>query len=147
MNVHFSSKSDEWATPDYLYNRLHAEFNSDLDPCATHETRKCARHFSPIEDGLSRDWGSSTVFCNPPYSALRAWIQKAHSASVKGATVVMLIPARTDTKAFHKYIWDEKKHCPRPWVEVRFLQGRLKFKSAANSAPFPSMIVVFRKPL
>lgn len=146
MSVHFSRQSDEWETPKDLFNKLHAEFNFTLDPCATAETRKCARWFGVAHNGLEHDWHQETVFVNPPYSDLRAWIKKAHSASIKGATVVMLIPARTDTKAFHQYIWDQKRHCPRPWVEVRFLQGRLKFGSATNSAPFPSMIAVFRTP-
>ena len=52
-----------------------------------------------------------------------------------GATVVMLLPARTDTRWFHDYIYGK--------AEVRFIRGRLKFGGSKNSAPFPSMVVIF----
>lgn len=97
----FSSASVEWATPWELFRQLDAEFHFNLDPCSTHENAKCADHFTKTEDGFSQNWGGKRVFCNPPYGReLPKWIKKAHDEAEKGALVVMLIPARTDTRAF-----------------------------------------------
>lgn len=89
--------------------------------------------------------GGVTVFCNPPYGRkVIEWVKKAAAEAANGATVVMLIAARTDTIAFHDYIYN------KPNVEIRFLKGRLKFldenNEAGDSAPFPSMVVIFRPP-
>ena len=119
----FSSASVEWATPWELFRQLDAEFHFNLDPCSTHENAKCADHFTKAEDGLLQDWGGK-------------WIKKAHDEAQKGALVVMLIPARTDTRAFHDYIYHQG--------EIRFIRGRIKFGDAKASAPFPSMLVIFR---
>ena len=80
------------------------------------------------------------MFCNPPYGRdIGRWVQKAYEEGHKENTVVvMLIPARTDTKYFHDYIMHR--------AEVRFVKGRLKFGGAAAGAPFPSMLVIFRGP-
>ena len=138
-DVMFSSKSNEWETPQELFDLLNEEFHFTLDPASTHENAKCAKHYTQEEDGLAQDWRGETVFCNPPYGReLPLWIEKA-AKSVQGGggtTVVMLIPSRTDTRAFHEYILDK--------AEVRFLRGRLKFSGSKQSAPFPSMIVIFR---
>lgn len=133
----FSSASVEWATPWELFRQLDAEFHFNLDPCSTHENAKCADHFTKAEDGLLQDLGGKRVFCNPPYGReLPKWIRKAHDEAEKGALVVMLIPARTDTRAFHDYIYHN--------AEIRFIRGRIKFGDAKASAPFPSMLVIFR---
>ena len=136
----FSSKSDEWATPQWLFDKLNNEFHFTLDPCATAENAKCQKYYTMSDNGLTQDWGNETVFCNPPYgrSAIN-WIKKCYHHSIKrgGGTAVMLIPARTDTKAFHEYIYGK--------AEVRFIKGRLKFGNAKYNAPFPSMIVIYRQ--
>ena len=135
-NCLFSSASVEWATPQALFDKLDAEFHLDLDPCSTHENAKCAEHFTKAEDGLSQNWGGKRVFCNPPYGReLPKWIKKAHDEAEKGALVVMLIPARTDTRAFHDYIYHQ--------AEIRFLRGRIRFVGSKWNAPFPSMVVIF----
>ncbi|GEA16775.1 DNA N-6-adenine-methyltransferase of bacteriophage [Moorella sp. E308F] len=132
----FSSASDEWETPQELFDQLNEEFHFDLDPCATPQNAKCAQFFTKKENGLKQDW-FGTVFMNPPYGReIKQWVQKAYEEAEKGCTVVCLLPARTDTSWFHDY-------CLKG--EIRFLRGRLKFGSAKNSAPFPSMIVIFRK--
>lgn len=78
------------------------------------------------------------TFCNPPYGReIGKWVRKAYEESKKGPTVVMLLPARTDTKWFHDYIYGK--------AEIRFIRGRLKFGGGENSAPFPSMVVVFQE--
>ena len=136
-NVHFSSKTNEWATPQDFFDKLDAEFGFTLDPCATHANAKCVQYFIEAQDGLAQNWSSHTVFVNPPYGrAIRKWIEKAYNASRLGATVVMLIPARTDTKAWHDFIFGK--------AEIRFIRGRLKFGDSNNSAPFPSAVVIFR---
>ncbi len=131
----FSSKTDEWATPQEVFDRLNEEFHFTLDPCATAENAKCARFFTRAQDGLQQPW-VGVVFMNPPYGReIGKWVRKAFESSLEGATVVCLLPARTDTTWFHDY-------CLRG--EVRFIRGRLKFGGAKVNAPFPSMVVVFR---
>lgn len=134
----FSSASHEWETPQWLFDQLDAEFCFTIDVCAAPSNAKCRRYFSPEHDGLLQSWAGETCWCNPPYGReVWKWVKKAHlESSFHGATVVMLLPARTDTSWFHDYI--------HGLAEVRFLRGRLRFGGAKNSAPFPSMIAVFR---
>jgi phage N-6-adenine-methyltransferase len=134
----FSSATDEWETPDWLYSVLDREFGFTLDPCSTDRNAKCTDHFTRHDDGLARDWGDNVVFMNPPYGrAIGDWMKKAYESSRVGATVVCLIPARTDTKWWHKYAMKG---------EVRLLCGRIRFVGGPFCAPFPSAIVVFRPP-
>ena len=134
----FSSNSNEWATPIALFSKLDAEFHFDLDPCATPENAKCSEFYTIENDGLTKNWGGRKVFCNPPYGKeLKKWVRKCWQESQKPNTlVVMLIPARTDTAYFHDYIYHKAR-------EIRFIRGRLHFNESKNSAPFPSMIVIF----
>ena len=133
----FSSKSDEWSTPWEIFNELDQEFGFDLDPCATAENHKCANYYTKEDDGIVKNWGGCRVFCNPPYSQIGKWVEKAYREGTKdGTIVVLLIPARTDTRYFHDFILHRS--------EVRFIRGRLKFGDQKNSAPFPSMVVIFR---
>jgi site-specific DNA-methyltransferase (adenine-specific) len=130
----FSSKTNEWSTPQNFFDELNKEFNFTLDPCANTENHKCPLWFNEKEDGLSKSWDNERVFCNPPYGrVIGDWVRK--SSEAKGGVVVMLIPARTDTIYFHKYIYHQ--------AEIRFIKGRLKFGDSKQSAPFPSMVVVF----
>lgn len=163
-DVHFSSANDDWATPQPLFDKLAGEFGGfDLDPCCSIASAKCASFFTKAEDGLSRTWAGN-VFMNPPYgSAERAcvedcakrvcpkrgyhleadrpgigdWVRKAWDSALAGATVVCLIPARTDASWWHDYAMQG---------EVRFLRGRIKFVGAKHNAPFPSAVVIFRPP-
>ena len=133
----FSSKSDAWSTPQDFFNRLNDEFNFEIDVCASPQNTKCSKYFTKEQDGLSQSWGKSICWCNPPYGReVGAWVQKSYMSSKEGATVVILLPARTDTKWFHEYIYNN--------AEIRFVKGRLKFGGSSNSAPFPSMVVIFR---
>jgi len=144
----FSSNNDEWETPQYIYDMLNDEFKFDIDVAASYENRKCKEYFctsedGQIESGLDRKWYGD-VWCNPPYSkGLQSkFIEKAYQEYIAGNTksIVMLLPARTDTKAFHNYIYNI--------ADIRFIQGRLKFEingvASKNSAPFPSMIVIYK---
>ena len=132
--VMFSSATDLWETPQDFFDILNDEFHFDIDVCALPENAKCGKFYSPEDDGLSKNWGG-TCWCNPPYGRkIGEWVKKA---SESNATVVMLLPARTDTKWFHDYIYHK--------TEIRFIKGRLKFGNSKNSAPFPSMIVIFKK--
>ena len=138
--VMFSSKSGEWSTPDDFFKKLNWRFGPfDLDPCATSHNTKCANFYTPMEDGLKKSWQGHTVFVNPPYGrGIDAWIKKGYEEAQDPDTkVVMLIPARTDTKYWHDYVMKAEM--------VFFIKGRLKFGDSNNSAPFPSAVVVFRK--
>ncbi len=131
----FSSAKCEWATPQATFDALHAEFGFETDVCALPENAKCPTYFTPESDGLSQSW-RGVCWMNPPYGrTMPKWIRKAFESSLEGATVVCLIPARTDTAAWHDY-------CMKG--EIRFIRGRLKFGGHTNSAPFPSAVVIFR---
>lgn len=137
-DVMFSSKDQTWETPQNLFNKLDKEFNFTLDVCATDETAKCNNYFTPKEDGLAQEW-KGNCWMNPPYGReIGVWIKKAWEESEKGAKVVCLIPARTDTKYWHEYIFTYA-------AEIRFIKGRIKFGNSKNSAPFPSALVIFDK--
>ena len=134
MSIHFSSETDLWATPQDFFNKYDAQHHFDLDACALPENAKCQKYFTPEMDGLKQEW-TGVIWCNPPYGKqIKHWIQKAYEASLKGAKVVMLIPARTDTAYWHDYVMKGK---------IEFIRGRLKFGNSKNSAPFPSAIVIF----
>ena len=128
-----TSEHNDWETPQDLFDTLDAEFGFDLDVCATDETAKCERYFTPEEDGLAQEW-HGTCWMNPPYGdAIATWVAKAAESARSGATVVCLVPARVDTG----WWWD---YCRRG--EIRFLRGRLRFGDGSASAPFPSAVVV-----
>ena len=156
MNNHlmFSSRSDEWSTPQDTFDRLNSEFLFDVDLAATAENAKVPSFYTKEMDSLSISWSGDTMrkdgpacgWLNPPYSRglCGKVIAKAAAERLQGFLTVMLLPARTDTKVFHKHVYDSETWQPRPGVEIRLLPGRLKFSGNANAAPFPSMIVVFR---
>lgn len=152
--VMFSSRRDDWQTPPELWAALNREFAFCWDVAADRRNYKGERgcFFGPGsefgEDALAFAWGPfiGACYCNPPYSrGLQGkFIAKAAAERENGVTTVMLLPARTDTKAFHAHIWNAETHQPREGVEIRFLPGRIRFVGAKHGAPFPSMIVVFR---
>ena len=133
----YSSNTDNWGTPQWLFDELDKEWHFDVDVCASSENAKCPRYFSKEENGLAQDWSRfNNCWMNPPYGRqIGIWIEKAYNESQKGTNVVCLLPSRTDTKWFHEY-------CLKG--EIKFLKGRLKFNDGKTPAPFPSMIVVFR---
>ena len=134
----FSSATDMWATPQAFFDKLNAEFGFTLDPCALPSNTKCTKYYTPTDNGLLQDWQGEIVFCNPPYGrAIYDWVRKcSEEASKPNTTIVLLTPARTDTRWFHEFIYHKAK-------EIRFVKGRLKFGNAQTAAPFPSMGVVF----
>jgi phage N-6-adenine-methyltransferase len=137
QKVMFSSAFGGWTTPKWLFEKLDAEFHFTTDVGASQDNRLCEDYLGLDNgrDALSSQWGSRN-FCNPPYGrGMDKWIEKGFEESQKGRLVVFLIPARTDTRWFHEYILGR--------AEIRFLRGRIKFGDGKNSAPFPSMVVIF----
>ena len=134
----FSSKKDDWETPQDLFDELDKEFHFTLDAASSDLNAKCEKHYTIEDDGLSQSWEGNNVFLNPPYGrTMKDWMRKAYEESQReNTTVVALVPARTDTAWFHDYVYGKS--------ELRFLRGRLKFGGCENSAPFPSLIVVYR---
>lgn len=129
----FSSKTDLWETPQDLFDKYNDIYNFETDVCALPENAKCKKYFTPETDGLKQEW-KGVCWCNPPYGReIGKWVEKAVNSF---ATVVMLLPARTDTRWFHDFCL--------PYSKIEFIKGRLKFGKAKNSAPFPSMIVIFK---
>ena len=135
----YSSKTDEWETPSALFRELDNEFHFDLDPCANEDNHKCDHYFTKEDDGILQNWGGCQVFCNPPYGRqIGRWVEKAFTEKDKpNTTIVMLLPARTDTKWFHDYIYGK--------AEIRFIKGRVRFGEGLDNAPFPSMIVIYKE--
>ena len=162
LEVHFTNKSNEWETPRSLFKDLDDEFNFTIDVCATKDNTKCERFYNKQSNGLAQSWENEIAFMNPPYGReIGTWIEKAYRESLNGAIVVCLIPARTDTRYWHDYIF--------PNAEVRFLKGRVKFLNNGEEveyieqlglfgeeqsevvtsdgdmpAPFPSAVVIFK---
>nr|DAF89578.1 MAG TPA: DNA N-6-adenine-methyltransferase [Siphoviridae sp. ctZD11] len=146
-SVHFMSKKSDWETPKDLFNRLNDEFHFTLDAAASDLNHKLPHYYTEKEDGLAQDWGGERVFCNPPYGSRETglWTEKCWREAQKPDTlVVLLIPARTDRKSFHDFIYN------KPNVTIRFLKGRLQFEDNGKkmgTAPFPSMICIFNEHL
>jgi phage N-6-adenine-methyltransferase len=142
QSILFSSGNDSWSTPAAVYYELNKEFDFDFDPCPLNTLPKTKASLFDLEgsndvfDGLSVDWGKCN-FVNPPYSDIKNWVEKSFLEYKKGNTIILLVPSRTDTKWFHKY-------CLPFASEIRFCKGRLKFGGSKNSAPFPSMVVIFK---
>lgn len=138
MRVMGSSADLGWATPQQWFDYLNLEFRFTLDPCCTHQNAKCARHYTPAEDGLAQSWAEERVFMNPPYGReIPKWMRKAYEAARdQGALVVCFVPARVDTEWWHRYAAKAS--------EIRFPIGRVKFEGADAGAPFPVAIVIFR---
>lgn len=131
----FTSTTDLWSTPQQFYNKYNEQYHFELDVCADDTNYKCNNYFTKDQDGLKQEW-NGICWMNPPYGReIGKWVKKAYESSLNGATVVCLLPSRTDTKWFHEY-------CVKGNIE--FIKGRLKFGDSKNSAPFPSMIVVFK---
>lgn len=134
MDVHYSSATPEWETPQDLFDDLDIEFSFTVDVCASAANAKCKRYFDTATDGLTQEW-TGVCWMNPPYGdAIASWVQKAWDSSTKSATVVCLVPARVDTG----WWWEHCRH-----GEIRFLKGRLRFGGGDTAAPFPSAVVVF----
>ena len=133
----FSSATDMWATPQAFFDKYHAAYKFQTDVCAIPDNAKCSNYFTPEQDGLAQDW-TGVCWMNPPYGrAISKWVAKAAAAANEnGATVVCLLPSRTDTAWWHDHV---AAHATR----IEFIRGRLKFGSAKHSAPFPSAVVVF----
>tara|TARA_R100001163_G_scaffold65717_1_gene64228 strand:+ start:2120 stop:2554 length:435 start_codon:yes stop_codon:yes gene_type:complete len=138
LNTMFSSKTDLWETPVDFFTELDKEFQFTLDVCANEENAKCLNYYDINDDGLSKNW-IGNIWCNPPYGRdILNWVKKASEEIEKDYCnkIVMLVPSRTDTNWWHKYVINE---------EVRFIKGRLKFGGHRNSAPFPSAVVVYKR--
>ena len=135
-----TSDKNYWETPQTFFDELNKEFNFTLDVASTHENAKTKNYFTIESDGLSNKW-EGNVFCNPPYGKeISLWVKKAYEESLtNNGVIVLLLPARTDTRYWHDYIFGKAK-------EIRFLKGRLKFElngEAKQSAPFPSAVIIY----
>jgi len=137
-SVHFSSEKHDWATPKWLFDALKKEFPFDTDVASDDSNCLCEQHYTKKENGLLQDWGKGFCWCNPPYGRqIGSWVRKAYESAQAGATVVCLLPSRTDTKWWHTWVMK---------ADVRYFLGRLKFSNSKSAAPFPSALVIFRPP-
>lgn len=138
--IHFSSQTNEWGTPDEVFQRYNRKYKFTLDPCATASNHKCDKYYTMEDDGLSKSWEGEVVWMNPPYGrGIKDWIKKAFDERLNGVTTVCLIPSRTDTRYWHDYVFEDSS--------IEFLKGRIKFirpdGTEGDAAPFPSAIVIF----
>ena len=135
-NGMLSSTTDLWETPQAFFDKYNQQYHFDVDVCALPTNAKVDKYYTPEQDGLIQKWEGS-CWMNPPYGReIGKWVQKAYESALGGATVVCLLPSRTDTHWFHDFCMKGK---------IEFIKGRLKFGNAKNSAPFPSMVVTFKK--
>ena len=130
----FNSGNQEWETPDDLFNRLNEEFKFTLDVCASEINKKHENYITKKQDSLNTDWGNNICWMNPPFNELKKWVEKAYQESMKGSTVVCLIPSRTNTNWWHEY-------CMKG--EIRYIKGRPKFKGCVHGFPQPLSIIIF----
>ena len=136
IDLMFTNARDDWETPQALFDELNAEFNFMLDAAASDTNHKCEKYYTIADNALKQDWSKST-FVNPPYGRdLARWAEKCYVESLKGNTVVLLVPARTETAWFHDFVYGK--------AEIRFIRGRVKFSGYKYNAPFPSMICIYR---
>ena len=134
----FASGRSDWRTLYQIIEALRTEFPFTLDAAASMENTVGRRYIDIETDALSQTW-SGVVWCNPPYGRrVDRWLLKGAESADAGATVVFLLPARTDTKWFHEIVL--------PRAEIRFLRGRLNFGEHKKGAPFPSMLAIFHPP-
>lgn len=150
-NVHFSTGKDDHQTPPEIFGPLHRHYEFTIDAAANAANALLPRWWGPggeLEDALEAPWPvSERPWCNPPYSRKGQqvkFVERAVEHAQAGGTSVLLLPARTDTKLFHKFVWNKTAQRPRPWVRaLHFVEGRITFVGADNGAPFPSIVVVF----
>ena len=138
-SLHHSSGRDSWSTPAAFFDVINHKYRFQLDACAEPWSAKCPQYYTRQDNGLIMPWKSWT-WCNPPYSQIANWYEKAVSEMSFGASSVLLTFARTDTKAFHQYALKAS--------EIVFIQGRLRFVSPdtrrqEHPAPSPSILVIF----
>ncbi len=124
----------EHGTPQRLFDELNEEFHFTVDVCANEGNHKCQRFYDKKMNGLIQDWSGETVWCNPPYGQnIVMWVKKC---SLSHATVVALVPSRTDSRWWHQFAMTAH--------EIRFICGRLRFKDAKDGAKFPSSLLIWR---
>lgn len=152
ISIFTSSKSNEWETPQDLFDKLNTTFHFTLDPAATDENHKCDKYYTKETNGLTQSWVGEVVFCNPPYGKeIGVWVKKCYDEAMNGVKIVMLVPARTDTRWFHEYLYNKED----VGIRISFLRGRLRFINRTfpswrkdgdfkvSPANFPSMLVYF----
>jgi site-specific DNA-methyltransferase (adenine-specific) len=132
----FTSRTEEWETPYHVFSAINAEYQFQVDVCATSENTKCKVYFDKTDDGLQKEWSPYRCWMNPPYGKnISKWMKKAFEESQRGSLVVCLVPSRTDTKWWHDWVMRAS--------EIRFISGRISFGNQKQSAPFPSCIIIY----
>jgi phage N-6-adenine-methyltransferase len=128
-----------WVTPHSFFDPIHAEFGLEIDAAASRDNAMLPRYWDVGTDAFRQDWRDRRIWCNPPYGRkeIYRWVKQC---ACGGATIVVaLLPARTDTRWFHDFIYN------KPGVEIRFIKGRIKFSGTTGAGKFPSMVVIFNR--
>lgn len=129
-----------WVTPRYFFDPLHVEFRFEVDAAASADNAMVPRFWYEQMDAFKQDWRGLRVWCNPPYGRKEIYRWVKQCATGGASLCVMLLPARTDTRWFHDFIYN------KPNVEIRFIKGRIKFSGTTGAGKFPSMLVIFSPP-
>lgn len=133
----FKAKSQEYETSDNIFVPLNNEFQFTLDVAASKRNAKCIQYYTENDNGLIQNWGQNICWMNPPFGRqMKLWVEKAYRASLNGATVVCLLPVRSNTNWWHDY-------CMKG--EIRFIRGEVKFKGQKNGLWLPLAIVIFKR--
>lgn len=138
IDLMFSSNFDSWTTPKDLFFSLDSKYHFTIDLCASDINHLCNRYYTINDSCLDHSWQDEVCFINPPYSRyMYKFVSKCYLEHLGNSKIVLLVPARTDTKWFHEFCYNKKG------VRIEFIKGRLKFGDGSSSAPFPSMLVYF----
>jgi len=137
MNQTKDLRNGVWVTPKEFFEPLRKEFDLKIDSAASADNAMLPRYWSIENSAFENDWIVERIWCNPPYgrSEIYKWVKRC--ATSGASVVVALLPARTDTRWFHDFIYQ------KPNVEIRFVKGRIKFSGTTGAGKFPSMVVIF----
>jgi phage N-6-adenine-methyltransferase len=145
-----ADKVDDRGTTPEVFDPLHARFGFTLDVAAAPHNAKCDRYFTIQDDGLKQSWAGEVVWCNPPYSDIRPWVEKAW-AEVDAAAVVMLLPANRTEQRWWQDLVEPELRARAPFFHVEFLAGRLRFERPGavigpkgDRPPFGCCLLIWR---
>lgn len=117
---------DDRALPQADFEILNQRFRFSIDAAASAENAKCKRFWTEETDGLSQSWAGERVYCNPPYSSIEPWVQKAWMERL-AQIIVMLLPAnRTEQRWWQELIEPFRDQALMP-LSIEFLPGRRRF--------------------
>jgi phage N-6-adenine-methyltransferase len=144
---------DDRETDDAFYRMMDGIFNFTVDVAAAPHNAKCEKYFTRADNGLEQDWGDEMVWCNPPYSDLRPWLQKAWDCYDDATGIVMLVPANRCEQPWWQDLVEpfrDGRGLPRVStgsLRTHFVAGRIRFRHPVTgmqpSPPFGCVLLIW----